>query len=366
MVTSLVIKPTVKCNFKCTFCSSTVIGDNATDEVSVEDILRFLDRYPQINTIIVNGGDPLMMPPSYYEQILDYIDTHGRNIILSLTTNLWAFYKKPEKWTPVFTHPMVRVMTSFQYGDKRLKGDLTPFTEEEFWAVSDLLLSVVDYRPDFIAVVDYDNAHLSVDTVRLAKEMDVDCKLNYAMASGVEVEYKGITMGNEGSLFLLADMYKIYVDIHDLGLAPWEFNTRQMMVKLKDEPTSCPLNRSCDCGIRTMQPSGRYYSCPAMADDDLYRIDFEKEMEGELFTPLQQDFELQTMKNSCYGCPMFGICNSCKKTIRDHKRLGLVETHCRKMKKLAPDIIRINGMEGQLEPTPYVDETQRIDIIDVG
>jgi len=48
---------------------------------------------------------------------------------------------------------------------------------------------------------------------------------------------------------------------------------------------------------------------------------------------------------------MFEICNGCKKTITDLKNYNLVEEHCYKMKQLAPDIIKANGLE--LEPTPY-------------
>ena len=47
-------------------------------------------------------------------------------------------------------------------------------------------------------------------------------------------------------------------------------------------------------------------------------IDFEREMQGEFFTPLQDSLELTTMKKGCYGCPMFSICNGCRK---DNKRL---------------------------------------------
>jgi hypothetical protein len=35
---------------------------------------------------------------------------------------------------------------------------------------------------------------------------------------------------------------------------------------------------------------------------------------------------------------------------------GLVEKHCAKMKTLAPLIIDSNGMTGQLEITPYLNE----------
>ena len=48
-------------------------------------------------------------------------------------------------------------------------------------------------------------------------------KLNYAMASSEQKNH-----------FLLSDIYKIYVDIWRMGLAPWEFNTKQMMTTLKN------------------------------------------------------------------------------------------------------------------------------------
>lgn len=361
----LVIKPTVRCNFKCTFCSSTSISDEKTDILDVASIKRFLDRYPETKTIIVNGGDPLMMPPSYYIEILDYVDLIQSDLVMSITTNLWPFYKNPDKWAPLFNRDNVSVITSFQYGNARLKGDLTPFSEEDFWATSNALLEECGYRPDFIAVTDYENEEFAIKTIELAKEMGVECKLNYAMSSGEVVEYKGIQMGNEGKQFILSDMYRIYVDIHDRGLMEWEYNTKQMAVKLRGEMTTCPLAKNCDQGIRTMQPSGRYYSCPALADDDIHRISFDGEMAGDKYLPISNDKDNRTMKYSCYGCPMFAICNACTKTIRDHKRLGLVEKHCRQMKEIAPDIIRINGMEGALIPTPYVNEANAIEIMEV-
>ena len=138
----LILKPTVKCNFACTFCSSTVLSEQPNDELDLVYVDRFLQRFPGTRTIIVNGGDPLMMSPQYYWDILALLERHKSKAIISLTTNLWAFYKKPEKWEALFRHPQVGVATSFQYGDARLKGDLTPFTESEFWAVSDLFLDI--------------------------------------------------------------------------------------------------------------------------------------------------------------------------------------------------------------------------------
>lgn len=334
-----------------------MLSEQSDDILELADIEAFLVRYPYTNTIIVNGGDPMMMPPKYYFDIIEILDRLGCEATLSLTTNLWPFYKKPEMWTELLRHPRVGVATSFQYGNGRLKGDLTPFTEEEFIAVSDLMLERVGYRPDFIAVIDKSNEHTVLDTVRLAQRLGVEAKINHAVASGPEVQKRGVTIGNENNFFTQADIYAHYVQIHEAGLGEWEYNTKQMAKRLAEANTTCPLSRGCDHGIRNLQPGGGYYSCGAFGDDQKYPIDFAREMAGEFFTPLSEAPELHSMKEACFSCPMFSICNGCRKTINDTKRFGLTEYHCKKMKELAPKIIEINGMTGLLEPTPYEDES---------
>jgi len=342
----LIVKPTELCNFKCTFCSSSKITENDnTAQLDLLKIFRFLDRYPDTQTIIVNGGDPLMMDPKYYMDIIEFLDRNNYPASISLTTNLWPFYKKPEKWLEVFQHPRVGIATSFQYGGGRLKGDFTEFTEEDFWKCSDAVLKYCGYRPGFIAVIVEENEDTVIKTVELAKKMDVVCKVNYAMASG-----------SQSAPYVKGKMYKHYVDIWRAGLADWEHNTQTMMKKLKGHATVCPVNRDCDAGIRTLQPEGDYYSCGAFGDDMDKAIDFEREMAGEFFTPLREDIHLNNLKESCFTCPMFQICNGCRKTVKDLKEHNLVEEHCLSMKSIAADIIEANGMTGQLIPTPYVKE----------
>lgn len=342
----LIVKPTELCNFKCTFCSSSKITENNnTAQLDLLKIFRFLDRYPDTQTIIVNGGDPLMMDPKYYMDIIEFLDKNNYPASISLTTNLWPFYKKPEKWLEVFQNPRVGIATSFQYGGGRLKGDFTEFTEEDFWKCSDAVLKYCGYRPGFIAVIVEENEDTVIKTVELAKKMDVVCKVNYAMASG-----------EQSAPYVKGKMYKGYVDIWKAGLADWEHNTQAMMVKLKGHSTTCPVNRDCDAGIRTLQPEGDYYSCGAFGDDMDKAIDFEREMAGEFFTPLREDLHLNNLKQSCFTCPMFQICNGCRKTVKDLKEHNLVEEHCLHMKSIAEDIIEANGMTGQLTPTPYVKE----------
>ena len=346
----LIIKPTEQCNFKCTFCSSTRIAKHKSDILAHDYIFNFLKRFPRTKTIIVNGGDPLMMEPNYYWKIIDYLDKHELSTSLALTTNLWPFYKNPQKWTPLFSNERVGITTSFNYGDGRLKGDYSLFTEDDFWKCSTAMLEYIGYRPDFISVITNDNEHLALKNVELAKEMSygvqpkgtlhnynrsekigVECKLNYAMASG-----------DQKNPYLLSKIYEIYLQVYNKGLVPWEFNTKQMMKRLSTHATSCPQCRSCDEGIRALNPGGDYYSCGAFGDDQDESIDFNLEMKGEFFTPLQNNINLLSLKEECFSCPMFNICNGCKKTIKDLKEADVVELHCVRMKKIAEEIVKTN------------------------
>jgi radical SAM protein with 4Fe4S-binding SPASM domain len=291
-----------------------------------------------------------MMKPEYYFTILDYLDKHNLPTTLGLTTNLWAFYKKPEMWTPLFKHPRVGVTTSFQYGMGRLITGQRVYMEKDFWNVSDMFLEKVGYRPDFIAVISEENERHAIRHVELAKKMGVQCKLNYAMASG-----------EQSKPYQLSKIYETYVEIYDRGLAEWEFNTKQMMTRLNNISNICPQARDCDSHIRALNPEGDYYSCGAMGDDKEYPISFQNEViDGGFETPLQDAYELFSMKDECPSCPMFSICNGCKKTVKDLKEHNMVEEHCSTMKQLSDKIIKINSETDYIEAINAIQKRKSI------
>lgn len=325
----LIIKPTEKCNFSCTFCSSPSLASTKNKTLDLELVYRFLDRFPNTKVIIVNGGDPLMMPPDYYWSILNYIEKKGLGTYLSLTTNLWGFYKNPILWRDLFRHPKVVVATSFNYGESRRITQDRVFSEDIFVEISDLFLQEVGYRPDFISVIAEDNEKFAIDNVLLAKRLNVVCKLNYAFASG-----------RQSKPYLKSKIYRIYLEILDRGLEPWEYNSQQILKKRNLEMTTCPVHRSCDEGIRCLQPDGDYYSCGAYGDDKLYPVPYESEMKGELHDRVLRDrLELFSLKEDCAVCPLFEICNGCRKTITDLKSHNLVEEHCRGMQEILPQLV---------------------------
>lgn len=333
----LIIKPTQRCNFSCTYCSSTdiAVSDRINDDLDVAKVIRFLERFPDTVNIIVNGGDPLVVKPSYYEEILNYIDGKELSTSLQFCTNLWDFYKKPSRWRKIFLRKNVKVGTSFNFGDSRLISPGRVLTKNIFLDIIYHFEREIGYKPDFIAVVTDENFSSGIDNVLLAKELGVQCKLNYEMKSGRST--KGMAIGK---------IYNLYLDIYEAGLVEFEFNTQQMIKKLMGQgPIICPQNRSCDEGIRNLQPSSKsgysYSSCGAFGDDQLYGIDFEYEMNGGFEKPLQGKLELQFQKDECLSCINFNICNGCYKTVLDHKESGLVEESCQQMKKFRTRLSKV-------------------------
>lgn len=285
-----------------------------------------------------------MMRPDYYWEILALIEKYAPDASLSLTTNLWPFYKNPERYVELFRDDRVGITTSFQYGNQRLKDDLTPYTEEEFWNVSNLFLEKIGYRPEFISVITNKNRDTSIKTVELAKRMNVVCKVNYANGSGDFKYFKGVRIGNKDNAYLLSDIYRDYIAIYEAGLHPWEYNTKQLINTLKHMDTTCPLSRNCDRGIRVLQPNGDYYSCGSFGDDKLYPINFEEDSAVKPLTPLNVP-ELLSMHDGCFSCESFALCNGCKRSIHDTKKDMRVDEHCSGMKALIPKFHEIMNKE---------------------
>lgn len=326
----LIIKPTELCNFKCTFCSSPNISDEHTKILDLKYVEDFLKRFPATNTIIVNGGDPLMVPVKYYWDLIELLDKLNSNATISFTSNLWDFKLKPNKWVDLFRHERIGIATSFNYGGTRLITSTREYTEDDFWEVSDMMLDLVGYRPDFISVIDNNNFDRAIDHVLLAKKMDVECKLNKAVVSGRQQDF--ITK---------AKMYELYTTIYELGLSEWEHNTKDMLRAINKGATICPIARDCDKHIRTIHPDGSYYSCGSFADDNKYPISFDSEVlnAAPVATPVTNDITTSSMKVDCWSCPMFDLCNGCRKDIRDTMDAGKVEEHCSIMKSNAQRII---------------------------
>lgn len=305
----LIVKISDKCNFKCDFCSSNKIAIDHKD-LDIE-VLKDYMRTHIVGSIIVNGGDPLMTPPEYYEDLLDFRDKYYYETEIGFTTNLWEFYKNPDKWENILKR--VGVCTSFQYGNKRKVATGEVFTEELFIKVFNLFEERIGKKLMFIAVIDEDNEDTVLQTVQLAKHLGTDCKINPCLKSG-----------RASKAYPYARMFARYLDIIEAGLSEYEASCRLIKDAWRGNHHMCPY--LFDCGrIKCMSPDGTVTRCGSISDDILTGI--------PAYFLQQYDrvpYDLTAISGKCYTCPFHGICNSCHKRIMDIRDSGIDE-HCNNM-----------------------------------
>jgi radical SAM protein with 4Fe4S-binding SPASM domain len=336
---SLVIKPTEACNFACDFCSSSYLVDDKKVRLELEKIYQFLERFPKTEVIFVVGGDPLMMPPSYYDDLLKYIEDNNYLTRVAITTNLWDWYKNPKKWERFLNHPLVEVGTSFQYGDGRKITKDRIFTEELFKEVYYKFKKEIPNKDlSFLAVIDDSNEHLALKHVYLAKELKTQCRLVWTNMSG-----------RQTNVYPMAKLYKIMLEIWRLGLAQYEQTAVSIGDKLNGFEISCPVSRNCDSWMRSLNADGRYFSCGPLNDDldKTNEIDFNSEVvKGDkYYLPVQSVKEHQVLKEECLSCKMFQICNSCRKHVKDLKKANKVEEQCSTMKSIMHNLEEMSSSE---------------------
>lgn len=305
----LIVKINDRCNFACEFCSSSNIAADHKD-LPITKLLDYL-KNNEVNSVIVNGGDPLCTSPEYYEELLKFRDENCPNTDISFTTNLLAFWKDPDKWTPVLKR--VGVCTSFQYGKKRKLATGEVYTEEMFREVFKLFEERIGYKLTFIAVIDEDNEDTVIETVQLAKELGTTCKINPCLRSG--------RAWNE---YPFARMFERYLDIIEAGLSDYEASNKLIQKAWRNKFEICPFLMDCS-GIKCMSPSGIVTKCGSISDDIMKPGFIPDYFLGKAD---KAPYHCTVLGNDCYSCEFHGICNSCHKRIMDIRDGGYEAEHC--------------------------------------
>jgi len=318
----LIIKPTGRCNFACTFCSAGDMTIQHPKDDKVPEQIKDLINRMNPTRLIITGGEPLMVSPEYYYELHEMVP----DAYISPTTNLKDFYLNPEKWAPLFNEEWFKITTSFNYGDSRRWDKDTVFTEEMFIKVMDKFREYVPNKslPMFIAVIDESNADKVMDHILLAKRLDSMCKLNRAIGVGYqEVGYQ---------------RYKImkdYLDIIDAGLEKYEWNCANRA------NGTCPYNihHTCESTIRCV-----YVACDGTlhvgtCDERVsmgYEIPEDKLINPSYIPKYEHINPSDYISPKCAYCELFNLCNACG-TNRIEAKLD--PNYCDEMKKLESRII---------------------------
>lgn len=315
----LIVRSTSRCNFNCTFCSASKLKG----ELLVDDIIQHIRDYQPIQSLIFEGGDPTCKSPDFYWNVLDRIEKESLNVeTYGMTTNMWDFYKRPDKWVDLFKLPNMHVCTSFQYGNKRLIGK-TVYTESMFTEVYDQFQKLVGKPLPFIAVIDQDNRDSVLKTVQLAKRLDTSCKINAAFEAG-----------NQDVGYGLPDILEDYTMIINHGLEQYENNCMTIVdiIKKRNDSNNCPWMRNCNSSIRCVSPNNEVSTCSIENSWIDYKAPLNKNGERDM-TLMSEGF---VVKPQCLSCHLFDWCNQCRVAVMQAKH---TPNFCERMQQVMPKLI---------------------------
>ena len=322
----LIVRVTSRCNFKCSFCSASNISK--TIDLPYNTLIDFATRYQDsANSIVFEGGDPLCIKPEYYQKFLQWKDDNPKlkDTTVSFTSNLWDFYKRPEKWVDIFKREDVDVGTSFQYGDARRLTVKKPYTERMFIDVFNKYVQLVGKRPGFISVIDSTNENTIVNTVLLAKRLETSCKINPLFESG-----------RSTSFYPWDKMMLHYAKLFELGLDSYEMNCVMIRGIITNHPeySGCPLySRQCDNDYRVISPDGFIKTC-SMDQNSINEL-------GESVIQLYKDHKVSNIldnkkirlaSSDCLTCDYYRWCNYCRIKIRQYHNTENKQQYCANIK----------------------------------
>ena len=310
----LCIKPTSKCNFNCSFCSAKnlKIKDTKHFPEQIKEVIRNIKP----EQISFTGGEPLLMEPEYYYEVLDFYKGN-----ISITSNLKAFYQNPDKWVPLFKEERFGVCTSFQFGDARRWDIDTPYTLDKFKEVMYLFKDKVGYMPAFIAVISKDNEDTAIETILLAKELGTTVRINGQMLLGVSKEY-----------YPKYKLIDLWLKLEELGLDKYEGNLETKKFGSCNFNTNL-LCASCNRACWVDSNNNLIYGiCEDALTEGLTKLEPELEQPLPEHTIPNPDTLINT---KCLTCELCNFCNACFLSQRQAKQ---DPNYCKEMLKRLPRI----------------------------
>lgn len=298
----MIIQITNICNFGCSFCSASQL-DRGT--LSADQVIGLIKKHNPIE-VNIEGGDPLAISPSILSDIADYVIDNALDTELTLTTNLWGWYKNPEKWDSVLRK--YSICTSFQYGNKRKLLDGTVYDEALFVDVIENFKKTFNKNPSFISVIDSDNASYAINHCQLAKQLSTTCSLQRTRASGRSVHS-----------FPYSHIIKIYEEIITSGLFNYELNSRQLYRIM----TNDVKEQYCTFGIHNCANKMLYFDNKGL-----------KQTCMSMFHPLTIPSKRLLISPKCVLCDCVDLCNTCVATKSQLSMAtnSVLDKHCNIMK----------------------------------
>lgn len=296
-----VLKPSTACNFNCSFCSAKFLKIKLHEHVP-ESLKNYIIEH-KVRHLSISGGEPLMNPRSYFEDlisIMEQVNPDGYEI--GITSNLSLWIKDPEKYDYLFKNPSVIVETSFQYGGER--KDDKEFSEDRFIEIFNKFKERYNYPLSFIYVVSEENEQYVLRACELARRLNTKLSV-----------IQQIPVGASKILYPKHKILDLYMNIIDAGYEDCIWNTQGIYDK------NCPF----------VDDVNKCLTCSRV----LYVGNDEQVHEEccDLMIARNEEIPMsnrETISSKCFGCKMLRLCNGCPIQTKYTKQIA--DTHCKWMK----------------------------------
>ena len=295
--------------------------------MKLEDAIKYIDQY-NIRSLQLEGGDPLCVSPGYIQTIIDHVKQTQPDIqLIGITTNLWDFYKRPQKWLKIFQDPLVDVCTSFQFGKQRKITTNNIFDLDKFLSIYQLYNELVKKPLAFIAVLNEETEQYTIETVKLAKQLKTQCKIN-----------RQIQVGRAQSSYPFEKAIAQYCNIINHGLENYENNSFLLKQLLQYGSTgldSCPFSRKCQSWQIAINPDGQKTFCDF--ENSRLHLNLINKKNIVWINDVSTVQSKRLIKSDCLICKYFDICNGCKHTINEVEN---VDSFCNNIKFQLDSIVK--------------------------
>lgn len=175
------IKPTHSCNLRCKYCFHEKYGyDNSL--LDMNKLKKYIDllsqTYKHVN-IVWHGGEPLMVPLTYYEEIYDYCKSKDTLFTYSMQTNGTLLNQENIDF---FKANNTNIGLSFD----GLGNEITrSHTKETLKGIT--LLQNNDYYPGAIIVINKYNVNNLIEEYEYFKSLNLSMKINPMFNDGAAI-----------------------------------------------------------------------------------------------------------------------------------------------------------------------------------
>ncbi len=327
---SLVLLSTLQCNADCEYCFENKTTDRLTLDRLGEMIRKVLDYMVEKSlaslTIYWQGGEAMLLPPSWYEQAHELIqreaEARGKQVFHSLQSNMLAY---SSRWNKVVAEMFGNsIGTSLDYPNlhRKLLGQ-GPESYNEIWGKRVREARAAGINVQVIAVPNQATLDIGAERfyTHFVDELGItDFQVNTPFPGGAETTAKQALPVAE-----VAALSRFYTELAEVWLERGQRRGIRvgpldaLLAHFSHEPTTLPCIWGDNCANALVSIDARGYvaqcDCWVTSYPDYhYGNIFECDNFGELLrnSPVRQQFNerpVQLIQRDCLNCDYLSLCH---------------------------------------------------------